>query len=144
MALVEPYLPARGGIGYIVKGIGDDGCEWDYKNVHLFAGRIHAELKSDHASLRSARRWQDQISSAPMAPDEPRRTKYRQTPTPSACDSRQAARQGVLLEFRGTELHKPVYIPPIRGCFPLVERLDTTPSPACFLQAAQQPRVSPV
>jgi hypothetical protein len=57
LALVEPYDPARGGIRYIVKKIGDDGCEWDHKNVHLFADGVHTELKSDHASLRSARRW---------------------------------------------------------------------------------------
>ena len=60
LALVKPYDPALGGIRYIVTQITDHGCEWDCKNIHLFASGIEAERKSDHASLRLARRWDAQ------------------------------------------------------------------------------------
>lgn len=68
LAVVEPFDPAGGGIGYIVKQITDHGCEWDLRNTHLFGGGIHAERKSDHASLRSARRWQAQMRSSEEEP----------------------------------------------------------------------------
>ena len=64
LALVEPYDPSMGGIEYIVKQVGDPNCEWDCRNVHLFSNSIQLEPKSDHASLRSARRWQQQVSIA--------------------------------------------------------------------------------
>ena len=64
LALVEPYDPSMGGIEYIVKQVGDPNCEWDCRNVHLFSDTIQLEPKSDHASLRSARRWQQQVSIA--------------------------------------------------------------------------------
>lgn len=60
LALVEPYNPALSGIAYIAKQINDHGCEWDCRNVHLFNRNIQIEPKADHASLRSARRWQAQ------------------------------------------------------------------------------------
>lgn len=60
LALVEPYNPALGGIAYIAKQINDHGCEWDCRNVHLFNRNIQVEQKTDHASIRSARRWQAQ------------------------------------------------------------------------------------
>jgi hypothetical protein len=64
LARVEPFDPARGGIEYIVKQICDPDCEWDCRNVHLFGNGIQLEPKSDHASLRSARRWQQQVEGA--------------------------------------------------------------------------------
>lgn len=60
LARVEPFNPAMGGISYIVKLINDPDCEWGFRNVHLFNGNIQIEPKTDHASLRSARRWQAQ------------------------------------------------------------------------------------
>ena len=60
LARVQPYDPAMGGLGYIVKQIADQNCEWDCRNVGLFTNTIQLEAKKDHASLRSARRWQTQ------------------------------------------------------------------------------------
>jgi hypothetical protein len=60
LARVEPFNPAMGGISYIVKLINDPDCEWGFRNVHLFNRNIQIEPKMDHASLRSARRWQAQ------------------------------------------------------------------------------------
>lgn len=57
LALVSPFDSALGGIRYITKQATDPGCEWDCKNVHLFVDGSHAAPKSDHASLRSDRRW---------------------------------------------------------------------------------------
>jgi hypothetical protein len=64
LARVEPYDPAMGGIEYIVKHICDTDCEWDCRDVHLFSNTMHLEPKSNHASLRSARRWQQQLEGA--------------------------------------------------------------------------------
>lgn len=61
LALVEPYDPAKDGIEYILKQNNDHNCEWDCRNVHLFSDTMHLEPKSDHPSLRSARRWQQQV-----------------------------------------------------------------------------------
>ncbi len=59
------------------------------------------------------RRRQGQLSSAPKAPGRPWQPEFVKTPALSTCDSRQGAGHGVLWEFRNTELHKPVWIPPI-------------------------------
>jgi hypothetical protein len=60
LALVEPYQPALEGVAYITKQINDHGCEWDWRNVHLFTSSITLPERLDHASLRSARRWRTQ------------------------------------------------------------------------------------
>lgn len=60
LARVEAFNPAMGGIGYIVKLINDPDCEWGFRNVHLFNRNIQIAPKTDHASLRSARRWRAQ------------------------------------------------------------------------------------
>ena len=60
LARVEAFNPAMGGISYIVKLINDPDCEWGFRNVHLFNRNIQIAPKTDHASLRSARRWQAQ------------------------------------------------------------------------------------
>jgi hypothetical protein len=57
LAQVEPFDPAKSGITYILKQITDPDCTWDFRNVHLFSRDIHFAPKTDHASLRSARRW---------------------------------------------------------------------------------------
>jgi hypothetical protein len=53
-----------GGIDYILKQIEDPDCEWDVRNVHLFHPNVKLDSKLDHASLRSTRRWQQQVSLA--------------------------------------------------------------------------------
>lgn len=68
LARVEPFNPAMGGIGYIVKLINDPDCEWGFRNLHLFNSNIQIEPKTDHASLRSARRWQAQNGIAGSRP----------------------------------------------------------------------------
>ncbi len=110
LAVVEPYKPGCGGIAYITKQIGTQHGDWSFKNVQLFAPGIESEPKTDHASLRAARRWQAQIRPAPMAQCKPRQTNYVQTPARSTFDSRLAGGHGVLWKFRNTELHKAVWI----------------------------------
>jgi hypothetical protein len=60
LARVEPFNPAMGGIAYTVKLINDSDCEWGFRNLHLFNPNIQIEPKTDHVSLRLARRWQAQ------------------------------------------------------------------------------------
>lgn len=67
---VQPYVPAMGGLAYVVKQIADQGCDWDCRNVHLFSNRIHIEPKTDHDSLRAARRWQAQKRITGSSPGE--------------------------------------------------------------------------
>jgi hypothetical protein len=75
LARVEPFDPTMGGIAYIVKLINDPDCEWGFRNVYLFNRNIKMEPKTDHASLRSARRWQVQNSGAgDEAANGPQRT----------------------------------------------------------------------
>src|ERR1035437_6307736 len=62
LALVESYDPTRGELGYIVKQITEQDCEWDFRNVHLFNPNVNLDSKLDHASLRSVRHWQPQVS----------------------------------------------------------------------------------
>jgi hypothetical protein len=107
LAVVETYKPERGGIAYITKQIGTQHGDWSFKNLHLFAPGIQSEPKQTHAALRAARRWQAQLSLAPLPPVQPWRTQAVRID-----DSRQAAGHGVLSEFRGSKLHKPVWIPP--------------------------------
>lgn len=64
LARVQAYDPAMGGIEYIMKLITEPDCEWGFRNIHLFDASIQAEPKTDHASLRSARRWQQQVEGA--------------------------------------------------------------------------------
>jgi hypothetical protein len=64
LARVQPYDPGMGGLGYIVKQIADQNCEWDCRNVDWFSNRIQTEPKTDHASLRAARSWQIQAGMA--------------------------------------------------------------------------------
>ena len=60
LALVEPYDLSRDGIRYITKLMAHPACGLDLRNVHLFNKAIRIETKTDHASLRSARRFQAQ------------------------------------------------------------------------------------
>jgi hypothetical protein len=60
LAQVEPFDPAKSGIAYILKQITDPDCTWDFRNVHLFNRNIHFAPKTNHASRRSARRWETQ------------------------------------------------------------------------------------
>jgi hypothetical protein len=60
LAQVEPYDLSRDGIRYITKLMADPDCGLDVRNVHLFNKAIRIETKTDHASLRSARRFQAQ------------------------------------------------------------------------------------
>ncbi|MGA2753233.1 MAG: hypothetical protein ABSE53_05650 [Terracidiphilus sp.] len=64
LAFIEPYNPSQCGIQYLLKQIDDPDCEWDFRNVHLFNPNVKLDSKLDHASLRSARRWQQQVSLA--------------------------------------------------------------------------------
>jgi hypothetical protein len=64
LALVEPFDPSQGGIAYVLKQIDDPDCEWGVRNIHLFNPDAKLDSKLDHASLRSARRWQQEISLA--------------------------------------------------------------------------------
>ena len=64
LARVEAYDLAMGGIEYIMKLITEPDCEWDLRNVHLFTPNVDLDSKLDHASLRSARRWQQQLEGA--------------------------------------------------------------------------------
>jgi hypothetical protein len=64
LVLTRPFDPEMGGIEYILKQIDDPDCEWDFRNVHLFNPNVNLDSKLDHASLRSARRWQQQVSIA--------------------------------------------------------------------------------
>lgn len=106
-AIVETYRPERRGIAYLTKQIGTQEGDWTFKNIHLFAPGIQSEPKQTHVSLRAARRWKAQLSLAPQPPVQPRQTHAVPTAT-----SKQAAGHGVLLEFRGSELHEPVCIRP--------------------------------
>jgi hypothetical protein len=64
LVLTRPFDPEMGGIDYILKQIEDPDCEWDVRNVHLFHPNVKLDSKLDHASLRSTRRWQQQVSLA--------------------------------------------------------------------------------
>jgi hypothetical protein len=65
LARVEPLDPSMGAIEYIVKQIDVPDCDWDIRNVHLFNPDVELEPKLDHASLRSVRRWNQQVSMLP-------------------------------------------------------------------------------
>jgi len=62
---IESFDSSMSGVDYIVKQMGDPDCEWDIRNVHLFNPDVKPEPKSDHASLRSDRRWHQQVSMLP-------------------------------------------------------------------------------
>jgi len=62
LAMVKPYDRSRNGIGYILKMMSDPNCAWDIRNVHLFNPAIIIVPKTDHASLRSARRFHAQAA----------------------------------------------------------------------------------
>jgi hypothetical protein len=62
LAQVEAFDPTKGGIAYILKHINGPDCTWDFRNVHLFNRNIRFVPKTDHASLRSARRWEIQAN----------------------------------------------------------------------------------
>jgi hypothetical protein len=113
LALAVPFSHGLGGIRYIAKHIGEPDCTVDIHNVEFFTAAIQSVTKTDHASLGAARRWQKQLSSAPMVPVKLLQTTYVETPALLARNPRRAAGHGVLWQFRGAELHKPVCIPPI-------------------------------
>lgn len=62
LALVEKYDPSRRGIDYVLKQISDPNCHWDVHNVEYFHPEMQPSVKTDHTSLRSARRWSQQVS----------------------------------------------------------------------------------
>jgi hypothetical protein len=62
LALVERYDPSRGGLDYLLKQTSDPNCHWDIHNVEYFNPKMQPTVKADHTSLRSARRWSQQVS----------------------------------------------------------------------------------
>jgi hypothetical protein len=64
LVLTRPFDPEMGGIEYILKQMDDPDCEWGFRNLHLFNPNVKLDSKLDYTSLRSARRWQQQVSMA--------------------------------------------------------------------------------
>lgn len=67
LALVERYDPSRGGLDYVLKQTSDPNCHWDVRNVEYFNPKMQPSVKTDHTSLRSARRWSQQVSVLSLA-----------------------------------------------------------------------------
>ena len=62
LARVSDYNPSQGGLSYILKQVTNPDCQWDVHNLEFFNPTMDFSDKRDHAALRSARRWSQQVS----------------------------------------------------------------------------------
>ena len=61
LARVYDYDASQNGLSYLLKQVNNPDCQWDVHNLEFFTPTMDCSDKKDHAALRSARRWSQQV-----------------------------------------------------------------------------------